>query len=65
MSLINTGINNSVYIIEEIKNTIKAILNKYGIIEIYLFGSYARFEAKETSDINIYCNKDNIKTFID
>ena len=65
ISLINTDINSSIYTIKEIKNIIKPIFNKYGITEIYLFGSYARGEAKETSDIDIYCNKGDIKTFID
>ena len=65
ISLINADINNFVYTIKEIKNIIKPILNKYGINDIYLFGSYARGEAKETSDIDIYCDKGNIKTFID
>ena len=65
VSLINTDIKNSIYTIKEIKNIIKPILIKYGITEIYLFGSYARGEAKETSDIDIYCNKGNIKTLID
>lgn len=54
-----------VYTIKEIKNIIKPILNKYGINDIYLFGSYARGEAKASSDIDIYCNKGNIRTFID
>lgn len=47
------------------ENIIKPILNKYGITEIYLFGSYARGEAKESSYVDIYCDKGNIKTFID
>ena len=65
VSLINTDLNKSIYTIKEIKTIIKPILNKYGINEIYLFGSYARGEAKESSDIDIYCNKGNVKTFID
>lgn len=65
VSLINADINGSIYTIKEIKNIIKPILKKYGITDIYLFGSYARGEAKETSDIDIYCDKGNIKTFID
>ena len=55
----------TIYTIKKIKNIIKPILNKYGITEIYLFGSYARGEAKESSDIDIYCDKGNIRTFID
>lgn len=65
VNLINTDINHSVYTIKEIKNIIKPILNKYGITDIYLFGSYARGEAKDSSDIDIYCNQGNIKTLID
>lgn len=65
VSLITTDINSSIYTIKEIKSIIKPILNKYGINDIYLFGSYARGEAKDSSDIDIYCDKGNIRTFID
>ena len=50
---------------EEIINIIKPILNKYEIYEIYLFGSYARKEAKFTSDIDIYCENGKINNLID
>ena len=63
VELINDNIN--VLSIKEIKDRIKPILNKFGINNIYLFGSYARGEAKSTSDVDIYCDKGNIKTFID
>ena len=65
LSLINDDINKKVYSLKEIKRIIKPILNKYGINDIYLFGSYARGEAKSNSDIDIYCDKGNIKTLID
>lgn len=66
ISLINNDINNkSIYTIKEIKNIIKPILNKFGINNIYLFGSYARGEADEKSDVDIYCDKGNIKTLLD
>ena len=65
VSLITTDISSSIYTIKEIKSIIKPILNKYGINDIYLFGSYARGEAKDSSDIDIYCDKGNIRTFID
>ena len=65
LSLINKDIKSNIYTIKEIKTIIKPILNKYGIFEIYLFGSYARGEAKENSDIDIYCDKGNVRTFID
>ena len=65
VSLITTDISSSIYTIKEIKSIIKPILNKYGINDIYLLGSYARGEAKDSSDIDIYCDKGNIRTFID
>ena len=63
VSLITTDISSSIYTIKEIKSVIKPIHN--GIKDIYLFGSYARGEAKDSSDIDIYCDKGNIRTFID
>lgn len=65
ISLINENINGDVYTIKQLKGIIKPILNKYGITDINLFGSYARGEANSKSDIDIYCDKGNIKTFID
>ena len=41
------------------------ILRKYGIKEVYLFGSYARGEANINSDIDIFCDKGNIRTLPD
>jgi len=55
----------SIPTIKQIKKTIKPILNKYGITDINLFGSYSRGEATTDSDIDIYCNKGKIKTLID
>ena len=65
VSLINKDVNKSVYTLKEIKNIIKPILNKYGITDINLFGSYARGDANANSDIDIYCDKGNINTLID
>lgn len=64
-SLIDKDINPSILTIKQIKNCILPILAKHNIREIYLFGSYARGEAKNTSDIDIYCEPGDIKTFID
>lgn len=50
--------------ISKIKKIIKPILNKYGIKDINLFGSYARGEANSSSDIDIYCDKGNIRNLI-
>lgn len=65
LHLINEDIKTNIYTLKQIKNIIKPILNKYGITDIYLFGSYARGEAKESSDIDIYCDRGNIRTLID
>lgn len=48
--------------IKQIKQIIKPILNKYGIYEIYLFGSYAKGEANKDSDVDIYCERGKVKT---
>lgn len=65
VSLIDEDTNHSVLTIKEIKTIAKPILNKYGIREIFLFGSYSRGEATPSSDIDIYCEKGDIKTLID
>ena len=41
-----------IYAIDEIKSKVIPILEKYRIPAMYLFGSYARGEAKEESDID-------------
>ena len=55
----------NVLTIKEIKDRIKPVLTKYGIKNVYLFGSYARGESKSTSDVDIYCDKGNVKTLVD
>lgn len=64
-SLIDNDINPDVLTIKQIKDRILPILAKHGIHEVYLFGSYARGEAKNTSDVDIYCESGDVKTFID
>ena len=41
------------------------ILAKHNIHEVYLFGSYARGEANNKSDVDIYCEAGDINTFIE
>lgn len=43
--------------IDSIKNTIAPICKEYGVKRAYLFGSYARGEANESSDIDIRIEK--------
>ena len=44
--------NGCVFTIEDIVRLVKPIAEKYGIKAIYLFGSYARGEADENSDLD-------------
>ena len=44
--------NNNIFTIRDIQNLVKPIAEKYGVKEIYLFGSYARGEANESSDLD-------------
>ena len=60
-ALIANDINASVLTIKQIKDKIKPIIQKYNITEVYLFGSYARGEATRSSDVDIYCDKGNIR----
>ena len=53
-----------VYTIEEIKEMIYDILKKYGIEKAYLFGSYARGEANQQSDVDIMIKKGKLKTLL-
>ena len=39
--------------IEEITEKVKPIAKKYNLKEVYLFGSYARGEAREESDVDL------------
>ena len=44
----------SIYTINEIADKVRPIAETYDIDRIYLFGSYARGEAAEESDIDLY-----------
>jgi predicted nucleotidyltransferase len=53
------------YSIEEIKNRIINTAKQYGVKRAYIFGSYARGEAKPESDIDICIEKGNIRTLFE
>ncbi len=63
--LIENDIHRDVLTIKQIKDRIIPIFLKHGIHEAYLFGSYARGEAKNSSDVDIYCESGDIKTLLD
>lgn len=44
--------NNKIFTIKDIEILVKPIAEKYKVKEIYLFGSYARGEADENSDLD-------------
>lgn len=64
-SLIENDIHKEVLTLKQIKEKILPILAKHNIYEVYLFGSYARGEANSKSDVDVYCEPGDIKSFID
>lgn len=44
--------NDKIFTLKDIISLVKPIVKKYGVKEIYLFGSYARGEADENSDLD-------------
>ena len=65
ISLIEKDIHRDTLTIKQIKEALLPVFSKYGIHEVYLFGSYARGEANNDSDVDIYCEAGSIKTFIE
>lgn len=43
-----------IYTLDEIKKMLTKVASEYDVKKIYLFGSYARGEATEKSDIDLY-----------
>ena len=46
-----------VFSVEDIRNRIAPVARKYGLREVYLFGSYARNEATEDSDVDLLIDR--------
>ena len=46
-----------IYSIEEIRNRVTPVARKYNLPKVYLFGSYARGEATEGSDVDILIDR--------
>jgi predicted nucleotidyltransferase len=49
----------------EIRNAVSAVAPKYGIESVYLFGSYARGDATESSDFDLRIVGGNIRSLLD
>lgn len=52
------------YTINEIRNMTAPVAKEYGIERMSLFGSYARGEAKEDSDIDLYIERGKLKSLL-
>ena len=51
--------------LDEICSISLPLAEKYGVDKLYIFGSYARKEATETSDIDLLIDKGNIRNLLD
>lgn len=63
-NLILEDIKPSVLTIKQIKERIKPVIERHGIKNVYLFGSYARGEANSNSDVDIYCDSGDVDTLL-
>ncbi|MDR1082211.1 MAG: nucleotidyltransferase domain-containing protein [Deltaproteobacteria bacterium] len=51
------------YTIEDIKRILEPIAQQHGVEHVWLFGSYARGEARPDSDIDLLIDKGKIKGY--
>lgn len=54
-----------IYTIEEIKQKAIPVAKEYGVDSMSLFGSYARDEASEDSDLDFFIDRGDIKGLLD
>jgi len=52
------------YTIEEIRSKTAPIARAYGVKKMGLFGSYARGDAKDDSDVDIYIDRGKLRSLI-
>jgi predicted nucleotidyltransferase len=50
-----------IYTIDEIKSKVSEVATRHGAERVYLFGSYARGQAKPDSDVDLLIDKGKIK----
>lgn len=51
------------YTLDEIREIVSNLAAQYGAKRVYLFGSYARGDMTDTSDIDLRIDKGNIRGF--
>ena len=51
--------------LDEINRISIPIAEKYGVAKLYIFGSYARKEATENSDIDLLIDKGDVRNLLD
>ena len=52
-----------IYTVDEIRECITPIAKEYGVEKVYLFGSYARWDATEASDLDFRIDKGRIRGY--
>ena len=64
-SLIKEQLDPNILSIKQIKQRIRPVVERHGIHDVYLFGSYSRGEATRDSDVDIYCEDGDIRSLFD
>ena len=54
-------VGGKIYAVDELKTIISPIAAQYGVDRVFLFGSYARGQAKEDSDVDLRIDKGAVK----
>lgn len=62
LEMLQIALVDKIYTIDEIRKMSYNLFQEYGIEKAYIFGSYARGEATNISDIDIMIQKGNLKT---
>ena len=52
------------YTLDDIKEKVAPVARKYGVDSVSVFGSYARGNANENSDVDLCIDKGNVKSLI-
>lgn len=55
--------DDKIYTISEIREKVMPIAKQYGVEKVFLFGSYARGDATQDSDIDLRVDKGKVKGF--